>query len=210
MNGTGPAPAEYGWWLTSRAAGIVALVCITVAVGVGLLLASKVARRPGWPRVLVAIHEHAALAGLIAIAVHGIALLGDAWLKASIADVAVPFVNEHARVWTGLGVTGGWLAAALGLSFYFRKRIGTRRWRSLHKATILVYVLGVAHTLGSGTDAKEPWMQAFLLVTGAPILYLFVLRILPRESAAPAAAKAPAPRPIRRAEPQVAEEARAA
>ena len=181
MNPSGPAPAEYGWWLASRAAGLTALLCITVAVGLGLALGGKVAsKKPGLPRVLLAVHEHAALAGLVAIAVHGITLLGDAWLKASIADIAIPFASDVKPFWVGLGVVGGYLAALLGLTFYARKRIGTKLWRKAHRATILVYLLSVAHTLGAGTDAKEPWLLAFMLATGAPILFLFTMRVLPR------------------------------
>ena len=111
---TGPAPAEYGWWLASRAAGVTALVCITVAVVLGLAMGGKVARRPGWPRFLLAVHEHTAIAGLVAIAVHGVTLLGDGWLKAGVADIAVPFASDHEPLWTGLGVLGGWLAVLLG------------------------------------------------------------------------------------------------
>jgi sulfoxide reductase heme-binding subunit YedZ len=184
----GPAPAEYGWWLASRAAGITALVCITVAVGLGLALGGKVAgSKPGLPRVLLKIHEHAALAGLIAIAVHGITLLGDGWLKPSLGDILVPFTSNVEPLWVGLGVVGGYLAALLGLTFYARKRIGMKLWRKAHRATIGVYVLSVAHTLGAGTDASEPWMRAFMLVTGAAILFMFTMRVLPR----PAPATAP-------------------
>jgi sulfoxide reductase heme-binding subunit YedZ len=179
---TGPAPAEYGWWLASRAAGITALVCITLAVGIGLALGGKVvSKKPGLPRILMAIHEHAALAGLIAVAVHGITLLGDGWLKASIVDIAVPFASDVKPLYVGLGVVGGYLGALLGLTFYARRRIGTKRWRQAHKATILVYVLSVVHTLGSGTDASETWMLAFLVATGAPILFLLTMRVLPRD-----------------------------
>ncbi|HEX2087365.1 MAG TPA: hypothetical protein VHF89_16905 [Solirubrobacteraceae bacterium] len=182
---TGPAPAEYGWWLASRAAGLTALLCITVAVGLGLALGGKVAStRPGLPRALLKVHEHAALAGLIAIAVHGITLLGDGWLKAGLADIAIPFASDVEPLWVGLGVTGGWLAALLGLTFYARRRIGVKLWRKAHRATILVYALSVAHTLGAGTDASEPWLQAFMLVTGAPILFLFTMRVLPRDGVA--------------------------
>ena len=186
---SGPAPAEYGWWLASRAAGLTALLCITVAVGLGLALGGKVARsRPGLPRILLKIHEHAALAGLIAVAVHGITLLGDGWLKAGFADIAIPFASDVKPFYVGVGVLGGHLAAILGLSFYARKRIGTKLWRKAHRATVIVYVLSVVHTLGAGTDAKEPWLQMFMLVTGAPILFLFVMRVLPREPVtAPAA-----------------------
>ena len=79
----------------------------------------------------------------MAIAVHGITLLGDRWLDPGPVGIAVPFVMDHEPVCTGLGIIGGYLAAILGLTFYVRRRIGTRRWRNLHRLTPLVYVLGV-------------------------------------------------------------------
>lgn len=175
---TGPDPYEFGWWLASRAAGVVALLCITVSVGVGLAMAGRVSRRPGLARALMSIHQQTALVGLVAIAVHGITLLGDEFMQPSIGDIVIPFTSRHEPLWTGLGVTGGWLAAILGLSYWARHRIGAALWRRLHRATVLVYVLSVAHTLGAGTDASEPWMLALLVVTGAPILFLFILRVL--------------------------------
>jgi ferredoxin-NADP reductase len=175
---TGPDPAEYGWWLASRAAGVVALLCITVSVGLGLAMAGRVSRRPALARALMALHRQTALAGLVAIAVHGITLLGDRFLAPSIGDIALPFTSSFEPVWTGLGVTGGWLGAILGLSYWIRDRIGTALWRRLHRATILVYVLSVAHAIGAGTDASEPWMRLLLVATGAPIVFLFVLRVL--------------------------------
>jgi sulfoxide reductase heme-binding subunit YedZ len=193
---TGRDPMDYAWWLASRASGLVALALISLSVGIGLAMAGKAFRRPGLSRTLMAVHEYAALAGLIAIAVHGITLLGDKWLHPGPVGITVPFAMEHEPLWTGLGIVGGYLAAALGLSFYMRKRIGIRRWRALHRATLLVYVLGVAHTLGAGTDASEPWLLALLVLTGAPIVFLTVVRLLPPEragvrTAAPAAPRAP-------------------
>ena len=126
----------------------------------------------------MSVHQQTALVGLVAIAVHGITLLGDRFLSPSIGDIAIPFMSAHEPLWTGLGVTGGWLAAILGLSYWVRNRIGPALWRKLHRATILVYVLSVAHTLGAGTDASEPWMRALIVATGAPILFLLLMRIL--------------------------------
>ena len=173
---TPPDPLEFGWWLASRAAGIVALLCVAVSVGVGLAMAGRV--RPSMARTLMSVHRQTALVGLVAIAVHAITLLGDRFLKPSIGDLLVPFTSAHAPLWTGLGVTGAWLAAILGLSYWVRQWIGAGLWRKLHRATVLVYVLAVAHTLGAGTDASEPWMVALLVATGAPILFLFVMRVL--------------------------------
>jgi ferredoxin-NADP reductase len=171
---TGPDPSEFGWWLASRAAGVVALLCVALSVGLGLAMAGRVSRS----RALMALHQQTALVGLVAIAVHGITLLGDRFLAPSIGDIALPFTSTLEPVWTGLGVTGGWLAAILGLSYWIRNRIGAGLWRRLHRATILVHVLSVAHAVGAGTDASEPWMQLLLVITGAPILFLFVLRVL--------------------------------
>ncbi len=183
---TGPDPAEHAWWLASRAAGIVALLCITLSVAVGLAMAGRVSRDRRLARILIGVHQQTALVGLVAIAVHGIALLGDRFIAPGLAGIAVPFVIDHEPVWTGLGIIGGWLAALLGLSYWIRDRIGAALWRRLHRATILVYVLSVAHTLGAGTDASEPWMRVLLLTTGAPILFLFLVRVLPPPRTGPA------------------------
>ena len=167
------------WWLASRASGLVALALIGLSVVIGLAMASKAFRRPGLPRVLIAIHEHAALAALVAIAVHGITLLGDRWLDPGPVGIAVPFVMDHEPVLTGIGIVAGYLAAILGLTFYVRRRIGTKRWRNLHRLTPLVYAMGVAHALGAGTDRRI--LAVLLIATGTPVLYLGILRALPAE-----------------------------
>jgi sulfoxide reductase heme-binding subunit YedZ len=203
-----PDPVEYAWWLSSRAAGVVAFALIALSVLLGLAMANRLVRG----KAAAKLHEHLALAGLVAIAVHGITLLGDSWLNPGAKGLLVPFAMDYKPFFTGLGIVGGYLAAALGLSFYLRRRIGAKRWRKMHRATVLVYLLGVIHTLGAGTDASAPWMRAILLATGAPIVFLFLLRVLPEEAEAkpkpakPARPPKPAaeerPRPIPSATPQ--------
>jgi methionine sulfoxide reductase heme-binding subunit len=172
-------PTPYLWWLISRASGIVALGLITTAVLLGLTMSTRLLRRPGIGRTLVRLHEHVAIVGLAAIAVHGLALLGDHWLRPGLAGVAIPFTMSYRPVFTGLGIIAGYLAALLGLSFYARRVIGVRRWRALHRATLLVWLLGVAHTLGAGSDAATQWLRAFVLLPAVPITYLTVLRMTP-------------------------------
>lgn len=168
----------HGWWLAGRASGLVALVLVTISVGIGLAMAGKVMRRPGLSRRLLAVHEQTALAGLIAIAIHGITLLGDPWLHPGVVGVTVPFAMSFRTVFTGLGVIGGYLAVLLGLSFYARKRIGAKLWRKAHRATVLVYVLGLVHALGAGTDASAVWFRWWVILTAPPIGGLFVYRVL--------------------------------
>jgi len=172
---TRPDPVDYAWWLSSRAAGVVAFALVALSVLIGLAMANRLVRG----RSVVKLHEHLALAALASIAVHGVTLLGDAWLDPGAVGLLVPFAMEHAPFFTGLGVIAGYLAALLGLSFYLRRRIGARRWRNAHRWVVVSYALGVAHTLGAGSDASTPWLRAVLVATGAPILFLFLLRVLP-------------------------------
>ncbi len=190
-----PTAAEalqsHGWWIASRASGLLALVLVTISVGLGLIMAGKVMRRPGLSRKLIAIHEHTAVAGMIAIAVHGITLLGDPWLNPGIGGVAIPFTMGFRPLFTGLGIVGGYLAALLGLSFYFRKRIGAKLWRKAHRATVLVWVLGLVHAFGAGSDASAPWFRWWVLVTTPPIAGLFVYRMLSHRKAKPKTSRQP-------------------
>jgi sulfoxide reductase heme-binding subunit YedZ len=171
------APANYIWWLMSRSAGMVALVLVTCSVLLGLAMAAK-AIPPRRKKDAVRLHEHLALMGLAAISAHGLLLLGDTWLRPGWKGIAVPFAMGYRPLWTGLGILGGYLAAALGLSFYARRRIGARLWRRMHRLTVVVYALGLAHALGSGTDAQIPVVRIALLASVLPVLFLFALRVV--------------------------------
>ncbi len=187
---TEPDPGKYPWWLASRSAGIVAFLLITTAVLLGLFMASNVYRRPGLKRNLVKIHEQVALAALAAIGAHGVLLLGDAWLKPGITGIAIPFTIAYRPLWTGLGILAGYLALVLGPTYYLRRRIGARRWRQIHRATVVVFALAVAHSLGSGTDGASLWLRAIAIVSTAAVVTLLALRYRPK-----ATRRAPAPRP---------------
>jgi methionine sulfoxide reductase heme-binding subunit len=164
------------WWLASRSAGVVALVLVATSVTIGLVLATGLGGPPARRRALVAVHEHAALTGIVAIALHGALLLGDPWLRPGLSGLLVPFLMPYRPLFTGLGVLGGYAAALLGLSFYARRRIGAKRWRNLHRATPLVYVVGLVHTLGAGSDAGTAWLRAFMVASALPIAGLLALR----------------------------------
>lgn len=175
-------PTHHLFWLSSRAFGIVALLLVSLSVGVGLALAGRVSRRPGLPRRLKRLHESLALAGLIAIALHGLLLLGDSYLRPGLAGIAVPFALASQPVWTGLGIIGGWLSAVIVASFYVRRWIGVKVWRWLHRWTFAVYLLAIVHTLGSGSDAGSAWLLGLIALTAAPIAILATLRVVGRSA----------------------------
>jgi len=182
---------RYLWWLVSRASGVVAMVLISAAVLLGLAMSTKVLRRPGVGKLLMRLHEHLALVAFAAIAVHGLALLGDPWLRPGARGLLIPFTMSYRPLYTGMGILAGYLAALLGLSFYARRRIGAKRWRKLHRATLAVWGLALAHTLGAGSDAGAMWLRAVVLTPAVPIAHLTVLRVLGSRRARATAAAAP-------------------
>jgi sulfoxide reductase heme-binding subunit YedZ len=181
------------FWLTSRAAGIVALVLASLAVSLGLLMSTKLLRRRGPD--LLALHEVLSVSTLVAIAVHGLALLGDQFTNLSFADIAIPFVSSYKTFWTSLGIIGGWGLALLGLSFYLRRHIGATRWRKLHRLTAVMWLAGLVHALGEGTDAGQIWFLAMIGLVVVPAALLLATRWLGRRGFA-AAPPAPGSRTL--------------
>jgi methionine sulfoxide reductase heme-binding subunit len=186
-------PTPHLFWITSRAAGFAALVLASLAVSLGLLMSTKLLK--GRTTELRAAHDTLALSTIVAIVVHGVALLGDQYLHPSLLDIAVPFVSGYKTLWTSLGIVAGWGLILLGLSYYARRWLGAVRWRKLHRFTALVWLAGLAHALGEGTDAGQLWFLAMIALVAVPALGLLVTRLA-------RSADISAPRPGAR-EPQV-------
>jgi sulfoxide reductase heme-binding subunit YedZ len=183
------ATGPHLYWITSRAAGIAALLLSSVSVCVGLLMSGRLVKRRG-PDLRVT-HEALSLATLIALAVHGLSLIGDAYLHPSLADVAVPFLGSYKTLWTSTGIVAFWAMLILGLSYYARTRIGVQRWRRLHRFTALAWILGLVHSLGEGTDAGQTWFLAMTAIVVLPALALLATRHLHRSTPASTATVRP-------------------
>jgi methionine sulfoxide reductase heme-binding subunit len=178
-------PTPYLFWITSRAAGFAALILASLSVSLGLLMSTKLLRGRGAD--LKSTHEVLALSTIAAIVVHAVSLLGDSYTHPSLADISIPFVSGYKSVWTSIGIVAGWGLILLGLSFYARRRIGAGRWRKLHRFTALVWLLGLGHALGEGTDAGQVWFLAMVAVVVAPGLVLLVTRLTRSRSPRPEA-----------------------
>jgi methionine sulfoxide reductase heme-binding subunit len=165
------------FWITSRAAGIAALLLSSLSVCIGLLMSGRTALK-GRRAELRVTHEALSLATLGALVVHGLTLIGDGFLHPSLADVAIPFVSGYKTVWTSMGIIAFWTLLVLGLSYYARTRIGVQRWRKLHRFAALAWVLGIAHSLGEGTDAGQAWFLATMAIVVIPALLLLASRWL--------------------------------
>jgi sulfoxide reductase heme-binding subunit YedZ len=186
--------APYLPWLASRSAGIVAFSLVSASVVLGLTMSTKATGAARRARLRV-VHEQLAVAGLVAVAAHGLLLLGDRWLHAAPVNLVVPFTLGYRPLFTGLGVLAGWGAALFGLSYYARRRIGAARWRRLHRASFVVWLLGATHAIGAGSDASSLFMRVLVIGSAIPVGGLLALRLM-GGAATPTAAQVPRPAPV--------------
>ena len=195
MTAIAVATGSHVFWITSRAAGLVALILASGSVGLGVSMSGRLVKGRG-PDLRV-LHEALSIAAMAAIALHAVALLGDSYFHPSIADLTIPFVRDYKQPYMALGIIAGWGLVALGLSFYARTRIGIARWLVLHRFTALAWILGVVHALGEGTDSGQAWFLAITAIAVIPPLALVCARLVrPRRKAGAAGAARPA-RPAR-------------
>jgi sulfoxide reductase heme-binding subunit YedZ len=182
---------EHLFWITSRAAGGAALLLASAAVAAGLMAGAKRQSQNANKRDLRAIHEALSLSTLAMVALHGVSLLGDAYLNPGVAGIAIPFVGFYRPLWTGLGIVAGYGLAALGLTYYARDRIGAARWRKLHRFIAAFWVLAIVHTIGAGSDALQLWFLLASGITVIPAASLLALRYLERWWNAPVGPRVP-------------------
>jgi sulfoxide reductase heme-binding subunit YedZ len=163
------------FWITSRAAGLVALILASASVGVGVSMGGRMIKGRG-PDLKV-VHEALSIATLAAVALHALSLLGDAYFHPTIVDLTIPFASGYKEPYMALGIIAGWGLFLFGVAFYARKRIGIARWKIVHRFTALAWVLGVIHALGEGSDAGRIWFLAIVTVVVAPTLVLVFARV---------------------------------
>jgi sulfoxide reductase heme-binding subunit YedZ len=181
-------------WLASRAAGSAALVLASLSMCIGLSIGGRlVQRHTGELRV---IHEALSLATLAALAIHGLTLLGDSYLRPSFLDISVPFAGSYKSFLTACGIVAFWALAVLGLGYYARALIGVSRWRRLHRFTALAWLLGLVHALGEGSDAGQAWFLAMTAIVIVPALVLLIARTFGSSASTRAASRASAVAPV--------------
>jgi sulfoxide reductase heme-binding subunit YedZ len=153
-------------WYLARAAGVMALVMFTVAASLGALGAgSKKPERHFW---LQYVHRSAAVTGLALLATHVVAVIADTDVSLSTSVLIWPLgagYRPFAMLVGVLALYGLVFSALVGAARGRLVRFEgiTKRWRSIHIAASLGWLLSVLHSLLAGTDRGTPWMLAITI-----------------------------------------------
>jgi hypothetical protein len=190
-----PAGADGGvfidLWLIN-ATGWAAMMWAWGTTVLGLLVSG---RRPKWlpgtTRTIEKLHRTTSLTTIAMTLIHMLVFVEyefrhkDQGARHVLSEIFIPLLSGDKAgdlsFW-GIGVAGlgaFYLAIVLGLSYYFRHRIGVRAWRFAHRFSILVYVLAAWHTF---LYSAEIWFDGFqrtaFWVMQLPIAVMVLARLL--------------------------------
>jgi methionine sulfoxide reductase heme-binding subunit len=151
-------------WYLARAAGTVALIALSLTVLLGIVSWSRVTAT-GWPRLLTTnVHRNTSMLALVLVAVHIVAVVLDGFVPIAWLDAVIPFRSMYRPTWLGLGAMGFDLMIALAVTGLLRRRIGWKRFRTLHWAAYAAWGLVMVHSIGTGTDPRQSWFKMVVLV----------------------------------------------
>jgi methionine sulfoxide reductase heme-binding subunit len=177
-------------WYVIRAAGIVAYLLLTLSMVAGLLVRHR-AMPPGRPRVDVfEVHSFLSLLVLGFATFHALMLLLDSYVGFSPTQVLVPFTSSYRPVSVALGTMTLYLSTIIYGSFWLKRFIGQRGWRTLHYGSFLAFAGATYHGILSGADTSAPWMLAIYLVAIAIVVGFLAYRLIFEPGAGPAGANA--------------------
>jgi predicted ferric reductase len=175
-------PGLLGWY-SVRALGFLAYIVLAASVLYGLLLSTKlldaIAHRP----VSFALHKDLAIAALLAAALHGTLLVTDQSFNFTPRAILVPFESPYAPILVGIGQITFYAMAIVTASFYVRRHIGQRAWRTLHYISFLAFAGATFHGISAGSDSGQAWAFWIYLTPIAATVFLLTYRIVLSASA---------------------------
>lgn len=169
--------------------GVVALVALTAAVGVGIVAADRIVMTPSRRVVAQAVHRAVSLAALAFLVTH--IVLEILAHRSHVIDAVVPFLAHGRTFYIGLGTVASDLVIVLIVSGIVRGRFANRwpwTWRAIHLTAYLCWPLAIVHGLLAGRTAKPyvDWSYgACLALAGLALIIRLVANLRsPNETAA--------------------------
>ena len=164
-------------WYITRAAGLMSYLLLWLSTVWGLSVSNKILDPVLHRAFSFDFHEFLSLLAIAFIVAHIVVLLADQYLPFSVVQILVPFIAPYRPVWVGLGTIAMYLVLLVTITFYLRKRIGQKAFRTIHLVSYLAFIGAALHGLFAGTDSPLPTVQAMYAVTSLSVVFLTVFRI---------------------------------
>jgi DMSO/TMAO reductase YedYZ heme-binding membrane subunit len=148
-------------------AGVFALIALCASVGLGLVATDRMVLNPGHRIFVQSAHRAASFGALAFLIIHIVTeILAQ---RSHVLDAFVPFLSPFRTFYIGLGTIASDLILLLVITSILRKRFTAHgkawRWRAIHYAAYVAFVLGVWHGLLGGRPGKPyvDWSYGFVV-----------------------------------------------
>jgi methionine sulfoxide reductase heme-binding subunit len=165
------------YWYATRGLGIATLIVLTVTVVLGVVTAVRWTGESTPAFVAADLHRNLSLVAMFLLAAHIVTTVLDPFAHISVRDVIIPVGAAYRPVWLGLGVVAAEILVAVAATSLLRERVGARAWRLIHWAAYASWPLAVVHGLGTGSDARAPWLIGVVASCVAAVLIAVTERI---------------------------------
>ena len=180
-------------WYTTRITALLSYLALSASTIYGLLLSTKLLDRGTHRPISFTLHQDLAGIGVALARVHAAVLMIDRSVPYSPVEVIVPFAGPYRPLWVGIGQIAMGLSLLVMLSFYVRKRIGTRAWRTVHYLSFAAFIGATIHGLMAGSDTSASWVYGGYLTLAVVVVFLTTYRVVLAIGARRGEQRAPTP-----------------
>jgi predicted ferric reductase len=164
-----------------QASGLVALAFAYVAALLGLWQAIGKSAHLQYARI-ERLHRHVSWVVVTLILIHVLATtldaMGDNWRTVLIPGTWATQGWPAAVTGYNTGIAATYLLLGVAPTYYLRQMIGSSRWRIVHRAVLIFYVLSIWHAMTLGLDlAYYSWMRPLIWLLQLPLLALLMIRL---------------------------------
>jgi len=162
------------WWFVTRSAGITAYLLLWFSTVWGLAVPTKFLTSALDQTFTVDFHEFISLLSIGFTLLHVFVLTIDRFLPYTPLQILIPFLSPYRPFWVGVGVIAFYISLLVTVTFYLRKKIGGKTFRSIHILSLFGYLGGTLHGIYAGTDSPLIAMQLLYKGTGLVVIFLTV------------------------------------
>lgn len=165
-------------WYVTRSSGLVAFALITATVVLGVLGAERF-ETSARPRIHFAeLHRGIALFGSALLLVHILTAVLDPFTHLGVSSLFDPFGRTYRPLYLGLGIAAFDVMVAVVITSLLRHRMSPRAWKTLHLTVYPIWVAGIIHGLGTGTDSHFLPIEVFYVATLGAVVIASWIRVL--------------------------------
>ena len=166
---TSDRQAQLRIWLAARATGIVTFLLLTFQVCVGLVL-SHPTNKSTWKlsKRLFPWHEHLWVFVCAFLGVHVASLVLDPYAGVGVAGAFIPGLSTYRSSAVALGTIALYAFLITALTARYTKLLPPGTWLTIHRVSLVVFVLAWLHGILAGTDSDV--LRAMYVGAGLAVL----------------------------------------